>query len=276
MSSGPLGAVEYGAQISEQDAIQKRRSALDIVVRGLDQQANRKVAQGIEEAVGPAIPDPPHKRAGPHALPHFHHPPKVAESRRSFVLRDDQLKSQEEAMKYFTPELLERFRSQDDQVASVASDEWEKRLKEYEDYLCSVRSQLPSQLRLILERYHLHDAQVLFAASLGETCQINLRLDAPPQNSLLLNYELIHQPSVIQHQGNLSPNLPISWLYDEVEVLHGRSRLFLPQTSFQHSILLTNGLELQIPFRHFNYFQVEKQQVFVSGICSHAVPTAVA
>jgi hypothetical protein len=44
-----------------------------VVVCGDDTDANRALAAYIEAAVGPrTLPQKPHKRAGPLALPHFH------------------------------------------------------------------------------------------------------------------------------------------------------------------------------------------------------------
>lgn len=74
LASGPSGAVEWGSVLTNQEAIDRRKNGLDIVVRGDDETANRRLAQRIEAGVGtPSRPQPPHTTtAGPHALPHFH------------------------------------------------------------------------------------------------------------------------------------------------------------------------------------------------------------
>jgi hypothetical protein len=73
LASGPTGAVEFGSQIGKLDALQRRRRGFDIVVRGPNAAANRKLAEKIESSIGPAIADPPQTSlAGPLALPHFH------------------------------------------------------------------------------------------------------------------------------------------------------------------------------------------------------------
>ena len=70
---GPSGAVEWGKELTEPEAVDRRRGGLDVVVRGPNSRANRATARRIEAAVGPAIEDPAHKAyAGPMALPHFH------------------------------------------------------------------------------------------------------------------------------------------------------------------------------------------------------------
>jgi hypothetical protein len=74
LASGPSGAVEYGPQIADAAAVDRRKQGLDIVVRGDDTVANRRLAYKIEAAVGPpSRPQFPHiNSAGPLALPHFH------------------------------------------------------------------------------------------------------------------------------------------------------------------------------------------------------------
>lgn len=70
---GPLGVVWYGAELDFDAAVARRQAGQDVVVRGSDQIANKRLAYQIEAAVGPASrPQPPEKSAGPFALPHLH------------------------------------------------------------------------------------------------------------------------------------------------------------------------------------------------------------
>ncbi len=73
-ASGPSGAVEWGPQLTPEQAAERRRNGLDIVVRGDDERVNRRLARAVEALVGPPGPAQfPHTgRAGPLALPHFH------------------------------------------------------------------------------------------------------------------------------------------------------------------------------------------------------------
>jgi hypothetical protein len=68
------GVVEYGAVLTEQEAVDRRRQNLDIVVRGTDKRLNRSRARDLEELVGkPVVLDAAHQRtAGRKALPHYH------------------------------------------------------------------------------------------------------------------------------------------------------------------------------------------------------------
>jgi len=68
-------------------------------------------------------------------------------------------------MKYFTPDLLARFRSLDDAVAEAASVEWQHQCEAYTKHLKEIRLDLSSGARRVLRRYQFHDAKVLTIAS---------------------------------------------------------------------------------------------------------------
>src|SRR5262245_47405306 len=71
-ASGPSGAILYGTTIDLGGAVARRQGGLDVVVRGDDTDANRRLAEQIEAAVGPQpVRQTPHRRAGPLALPHY-------------------------------------------------------------------------------------------------------------------------------------------------------------------------------------------------------------
>jgi hypothetical protein len=60
--------------LTELEAAARRRSGLDIVVRGPDKAANKRLAKMVEELVGRLVspPELPHASAGALALPHYH------------------------------------------------------------------------------------------------------------------------------------------------------------------------------------------------------------
>ena len=73
LDAGPSGAVLFGPAIDFDSAVVRRQAGQDVVVRGNDTDANRRLAYRIEAAVGPpSRPQPPERQAGPLALPHFH------------------------------------------------------------------------------------------------------------------------------------------------------------------------------------------------------------
>src|SRR5262249_48231029 len=71
----------------------------------------------------PAVP--PQATGGTSRVAAF--PPGVAGARGALLLRDRQAERAEEAMKYFTPDLLERFGSKDERIALAAHEELEER-----------------------------------------------------------------------------------------------------------------------------------------------------
>src|SRR5207237_7907041 len=70
-ASGTSGAVVYGKEVDVVAAVARRRGGQDLIVRGPDRKMNRRLAERIESAVGPAERQDPHKNAGPLALPHY-------------------------------------------------------------------------------------------------------------------------------------------------------------------------------------------------------------
>jgi hypothetical protein len=76
LASGPSGAVVRGAEMDVPAAVARRRAGGDVVVCGDDVDANRRLAQAIESAVGPCIRSEPHAKAGPFALPHYQPNPR--------------------------------------------------------------------------------------------------------------------------------------------------------------------------------------------------------
>jgi len=78
-ASGPSGAVLYGPEITVNAAVAVRKMGKDVVVRGEDHRANRKLAGQIESAIGPAERQDPHKQAGPMVLPHYQQKQKPPE-----------------------------------------------------------------------------------------------------------------------------------------------------------------------------------------------------
>lgn len=68
--AGSSGAVEYGAELTLARAVIRRKTGLDIVVRGDNPADNRRVAQQIESGVGGSyLLHPPH--ACGRKLPHY-------------------------------------------------------------------------------------------------------------------------------------------------------------------------------------------------------------
>jgi hypothetical protein len=64
-------------------------------------------------------------------------------------------------MKFFTPDLLERFGSEDDRTALAAQEEPEQRSERYLEHLNAIKGKLPPRFREMQERFYLHEARVV-------------------------------------------------------------------------------------------------------------------
>ena len=70
-------------------------------------------------------------------------------------------------MKFFTPDLIERFGSDDHEIALTAETELEQRSEEYSRILGEIELELPQRFREMLDRHYLHDARVIDHSCLG-------------------------------------------------------------------------------------------------------------
>jgi hypothetical protein len=181
-------------------------------------------------------------------------------------------------MKFFTPDLIERFGSDDDRIALDAQTELEQRAENYSRNLGEFEFELPQRFRELLDRYYLHDARVINHSCLGNgdtlmlgdaelrvrrtdrnqvesardrllSFSIILVLDTPPKEVLVLQYRSVLIDGADIHQSLREDESPyLEWQYDEVELVDTtRCR------EFRHSILFTNGRELQLRFKDFDF-----------------------
>lgn len=143
-------------------------------------------------------------------------------------------------MKYFTPDILLRARSTDDDVADAAHAEWEEKSQQYLERISTLR--LPKGARLLSRRLSLHDARVLMVGARKDGLTISFFLKTVDGEGVGLLYELAAPPRILRHPGLAEP-CPVEWLYDEFdrEDVSGRNVL-------THSILLTDGTEIQLAF----------------------------
>ena len=116
-----------------------------------------------------------------------------------------------------------------------------------------VRSKtLSAEFQRLQEGYYLQDAEVLYLGQQGNRFFMALRLDPPPQQVLQLSYELTGLPEI--DRNVLPPALCAKdsalWMYDEVELVE-------PGSVCVHSILLSNGWEVQLPFRALRIEEVQ-------------------
>lgn len=163
----------------------------------------------------------------------------------------------EEAMKYFTPELVLQGRTSDHDLLDRHEEEWDDRCARYEAELDYFRPHLPAGLRCILDDYYLHDAVLHGMGRQGHLFFIVLQLDTPPRSLLTFHYDLVDDPTIIPDA--LSADLRnqhamVQWQYDEIEMVPGD-----PPT-WRQSILLSNGWEVRL---HFRDVQVREMQALI-------------
>jgi hypothetical protein len=164
-------------------------------------------------------------------------------------------------MKYYTPELLARFGSDDLAVAKAAQKELEQKADEYVSHLDRVRPKLPPRFAEVQERFYLHDSRlvepVFFWAhpeSMRDAGRYSsffliLQLDTPPQEILVMHYRFVLIEQVSHHPAPQEENgAPLEWLHDEIDLVGSDDH-----TEYGHSILLTHGIELRLRFRDFDY-----------------------
>ena len=167
-------------------------------------------------------------------------------------------------MKCFTPELVFRFGSEDDKVATCASAEWDKAHQEYLEHLDTIRQKLPKSVQVLLNDYCLHDAKVISIGREERLFSILLQFTEPSGKGILLTYKLVSQPRFKRHPSLAEEGTPLEWLYDELDLLDDDD-IWKKETFqvFTHSILFTGGRELELAF--YEVELQEYQKLFSSG-----------
>lgn len=171
-------------------------------------------------------------------------------------------------MRFFTPDLLERFSSEDDHTALAAQEELERRSEEYARHLQQIAGRLPPRFREMLQRFYLHDARVLApwgpprvgaggpgvpaewllpeaASGRRSALWLSLQLDTPPHELLTLHYRSVKIDQT--RHPRAEPDCPhLEWQYDEVDIEPGGDEVC-------HRILFTSGVELGLRFVDFDF-----------------------
>jgi len=145
-------------------------------------------------------------------------------------------------MKYFTPELLKRFNSRDDEVADAAHADFERAVTAYKEQLDKIDEKLPDNVRRLLSEFYLQDAKVMLFLVRDDEFSIFLRPEGQRDESLMIRYLVTGKP---RFNKNWLTGMPphLYWLYDEIGIRQKRRT-----TVFTHSILFTGNRELQLEF----------------------------
>jgi hypothetical protein len=144
-------------------------------------------------------------------------------------------------MKYFTPARHLALQDCSSPEAMNAADaDWEAAVDQYEAYLDTIKPSLPDDVRQLLEGYYLHDSAVVSMARHDARFDVTLQLVPPPHELLTISYELTAEPTLDEKAFASAGGVSPLWFYEELSAVSG---------GFQHSILLSNGWELTVPFR---------------------------
>jgi hypothetical protein len=163
-------------------------------------------------------------------------------------------------MRYFTRKLYQQFNSANDEEADRADEAWEAAIREYREQLDSMRDRLPSTVAKLAD-LNLHDAEIL---SRTEEIQPDGSFIFPHFPfplpiafwsavailSMRIGDDILSLIYCLWDRIRESPapdDWPFSklrehWLYDELDGGPERRGPFL------HRILLSSGVELEIPF----------------------------
>jgi hypothetical protein len=157
-------------------------------------------------------------------------------------------------MKYFTPELIVAYGSEEPTAWKEAEARWDAACARYDTYLVSIRNDFPPGLRSLEDKYRLHDAAIRGMGLRDGHFVIVLQLDAPPHSLLTCTYSLVEAPAIAQEvlpAGYRSTGSQVDWQYDEIEKVPGE-----PPT-WRQSILLSNGWEVVLHFRDVRVEEIQ-------------------
>jgi len=163
-------------------------------------------------------------------------------------------------MKYFTPELLNRVRSEDEDVSAEAHDEWEKAIQRSNRRWRRIQAGFPKAVRRFNDdRICLHAADVLRIGRSGNTFVMVLETEPPACKPVVLTFTLEGEPVIetdtligVRRQAG-----PFYWLYEEWDIDRQQRLTF--------EVLLSNGWVIKLYFREFHYLIAERVMPTVNG-----------
>ncbi|HYT93949.1 MAG TPA: hypothetical protein VEL76_34840, partial [Gemmataceae bacterium] len=156
--------------------------------------------------------------------------------------------------KYFTPDLIQRGNSLDDDVADAANDEWERAIVRSNRRWKTIRNAFPKAVQRFDEnQVCLHDAQLLSMGRQGDTFVMVLQPEPPAQTMVLLTFTLDDEPVIDTKALPDRENYAyVTWMYEEFDLDRRKRCTF--------EVLLSNGWSVKLLFRDFQYLIT--QQLF--------------
>ena len=140
-------------------------------------------------------------------------------------------------MKYFTDDLINRFQSEDDEIADAADEEWEQAAEEYLKYINTIKEHMPNEWNDIP---YQHDAKIIVVTETEDTFMMIMRMDVPPRGLYMLEYSLIEPVEKVMG-AKLEKSSDVYWLYNEITLLDTKP-------TWQENLRCSNSTELVIKF----------------------------
>ena len=147
-------------------------------------------------------------------------------------------------MRFFTRDLYRRCRSSDEAVLNAACEQWEQANEAYDRQLAAIEPEFPPHLREFAALL-LHDAKVQSIARQGNQLIVVLHKDIPPNDLVILCYELNGQPVVEAFADTPADwSRPTTFQFDELDLVLGEK-----EKIYSQSIVFGNGWLMRLGFR---------------------------
>jgi hypothetical protein len=146
-------------------------------------------------------------------------------------------------MRFFTRDLYQRCRSNDEDVLDAACAEWEQANERYAQHLHALQSRLPEHLREFSSLL-LHDARVQSIARLDQRLIMVLHKEIPPRDVVVLDYDLESEPILEPFlESPTDWSRPTDFQFDELDL--GAEGV---RPLFSQSIVFGNGWLMRLGF----------------------------
>ena len=155
-------------------------------------------------------------------------------------------------MKYFTVELLNRLRSDNEDESALCHDDWEMALKRYRQREQRIKPAMPKSVgRFVDTHLCLHDARLLSMGRQDDTLVMVLEMEPPSRELVILTFTLDGAFHISEEtlKGKSIAGI-ITWMYEEWNIDRRRRCCF--------SVLLCNGWMVDLAFRDFHYLFVQQ------------------
>jgi hypothetical protein len=150
-------------------------------------------------------------------------------------------------MKYFTPELIVRCQTDEDDLIEEVHEEWERAIVRSERRWQKIRSTFPAAVqRFNDDQVCLHDADLVSLGQEGDHFVIVVQPEPPARTVVLLSFTLDGEPTIDRtalpgREGHTHAH----WLYEEWDLNRQKRCLF--------EVLFSNGWSVKLRFRDFQY-----------------------